>query len=534
MQYADRLSLAATWLDDAVEWLTFDRFDWALEDLTRSLAAILSAASGSDLRAAGIGPRGRRAPAGALRGLLGPGSDERAVLLVDGVEAMLTRADAGVSCSEPEARSEIARLAFEANELLAATGARLKTAVPGAPDPLPADPARQQGIRRRDALRLLAAGGALSLAACTRQARDVASPAGAAPTGAAPASGSAAAPPQPAGIRAVTPLDQMHFPTSDPFLFCANHRDDYPAGNGEFGPAASLQGRLLGRDFDEASAWRMYHGEVVPGFPRHPHRGFETVTVVRTGLLDHADSMGAAARYGGGDVQWLTAGGGIQHAEMFPLLRADADNPLELFQIWLNLPASDKMVAPYFTMLWNERIPRVVVPDEAGRIAEVTVAAGGLLGQSPPPPPPNSWAARPEAEVAIWSVRMEPGAAFAFPAVSAGVERSLYLHRGAGARVGAREVANLHRVEFDGAGPIEVVAGAEEVEILLLQGRPIGEPVARRGPFVMNTQAEIQQAYRDYQATGFGGWPWPGDDPVHGAEPRRFARHIDGRTETPT
>ena len=122
-------------------------------------------------------------------------------------------------------------------------------------------------------------------------------------------------------IVAVTPLG-FPWPTHDPFLFCVHHDDPYPAGNERLGPAASLAGRNLGQDFEGKDGWRMYHGEVVPGFPQHPHRGFETVTVVRRGLLDHSDSLGATARYGDGDVQWLTAGGGIVHAEMFPLRRA--------------------------------------------------------------------------------------------------------------------------------------------------------------------------------------------------------------------
>ena len=129
------------------------------------------------------------------------------------------------------------------------------------------------------------------------------------------------------------------WPTIDPFLFCAHHDDAYPAGNEQMGPAASLEGRDLGMDFAGRDGWRMYHGREVPGFPPHPHRGFETVTYVRKGFIDHADSLGAAARFGRGDVQWLTAGGGIQHSEMFPLLEREDPNPLELFQIWLNLPA---------------------------------------------------------------------------------------------------------------------------------------------------------------------------------------------------
>src|SRR6478672_3552721 len=158
----------------------------------------------------------------------------------------------------------------------------------------------------------------------------------------------------------------FQWPTIDPFLFCVHHDDAYPAGNAQLGPAASLEGRDLGQDFAGIDGWRMYHGQVVPGFPQHPHRGFETVTFVRRGLIDHSDSLGATARFGRGDVQWLTAGEGIVHSEMFPLLDPAAPNPVELFQIWLNLPSADKMVEPYFTMLWNEEIPRHASTDPAG------------------------------------------------------------------------------------------------------------------------------------------------------------------------
>src|SRR5687768_8556354 len=173
-------------------------------------------------------------------------------------------------------------------------------------------------------------------------------------------------------------VEPLGFPwrTPDPFLFCVHHDDRYPAGNAQLGPAASLEGRDLGQDFEGKDGWRMYHGTTVPGFPQHPHRGFETVTVVRRGLLDHSDSVGATARYGEGDVQWLTAGKGILHAEMFPLLRPDAPNPVELFQIWLNLPRADKLVEPYFAMLWADAVPKPTVRDAAGRATEITVVAG--------------------------------------------------------------------------------------------------------------------------------------------------------------
>src|SRR6187551_1954852 len=163
--------------------------------------------------------------------------------------------------------------------------------------------------------------------------------------------------------------------TADPFLFCVHHDDAYPAGNERLGPAVSLAGRALGQDFGRKDGFSMYHGQVVPGFPQHPHRGFETVTIVRRGLIDHSDSLGATARFGSGDVQWLTAGAGIVHSEMFPLVELERDNTLELFQIWLNLPSKSKFVAPYFTMLWNRDIPRHHARDAAGRSVEVTVVA---------------------------------------------------------------------------------------------------------------------------------------------------------------
>ena len=321
--------------------------------------------------------------------------------------------------------------------------------------------------------------------------------------------------------------------TSDPFLFCVHHEDAYPAGNDALGPAASLAGRPIGQDFDGKDGWRMYHGDVVPGFPQHPHRGFETVTLARRGIIDHSDSLGAAARFGRGDVQWMTAGRGVVHAEMFPLLDSERGNPLELFQIWLNLPRADKLVEPHFAMLWSEQIPVHRSTDGEGRATEVTVIAGRLGEAIAPPPPPRSWAARPDSDVAIWSIRMEPGAHTTLPPARAGSNRTLYFFRGGAAEVDGQALPPRVGVALRAEAEVAVVAGPDETELLLLQGRPIGEPVAQLGPFVMCSPAEIQQAVVDYQRTRFGGWPWPADAPVHPREEGRFARHADGRLERP-
>jgi hypothetical protein len=332
---------------------------------------------------------------------------------------------------------------------------------------------------------------------------------------------------------AIVRVQPLQFPwqTPDPFLFCVHHDDAYPAGNEKMGPAASLAGRRMGQDFEGKDGWRMYHGDAVPGFPQHPHRGFETVTVVRRGLIDHSDSLGAAARYGQGDVQWLTAGKGIVHAEMFPLLDQGAPNPLELFQIWLNLPAADKMAEPHFSMFWGQTIPRFVAHDEAGRATEVTIVAGRIGDLVGPPPPPRSWASRPDADLAIWTIKMAPGATWTIPAASPGSNRMLYFFRGSGLKIGDRSTPPRQAITLRAGTPARLTNGPDEAEFLMLQGRPIGEPVAQHGPFVMNTMAEIQQAFADYRRTQFGGWRWPSDEPVHQREEGRFARHADGRIE---
>ncbi len=334
----------------------------------------------------------------------------------------------------------------------------------------------------------------------------------------------------PGNVLEIRPLG---FPwvTADPFLFCVHHNDAYPEGNEQLGPAVSLAGRALGQDFGGKDGWSMYHGEVVPGFPQHPHRGFETVTIVRRGFIDHSDSLGATARFGSGDVQWLTAGGGIVHCEMFPLLQQDQPNPLELFQIWLNLPGKDKLVAPYFSMLWDKTIPRASFLDEQGRETQVTVIAGRLGDAAAPPPPPHSWASRADADVAIWSLRLAPKAVFTLPPTLSSTVRTLYFFKGTTVLVDGERLSSHAAVQVRSVQQIVLENGSVESEFLLLQGRPIGEPVAQHGPFVMNTRAEIQRAMSDYQQTRFGGWPWPSDDPVHAREEGRFAKHADGQVE---
>lgn len=313
----------------------------------------------------------------------------------------------------------------------------------------------------------------------------------------------------------------------DPFIFTMHHVDAYPVGNELQGPAADLAGRRVGSDFSGDDGWSMYHGAAVPGFPQHPHRGFETVTVVRRGYVDHSDSLGATARYGGGDVQWLTTGSGIQHAEMFPLIHDDRENPLELFQIWLNLPPESKMVPAYFRMLWSEEIPTV----EPARGVTVDVIAGELDAHVAPAAPPDSWASQPTGDMAIWLIRLDAGSSWAMPGAKPGVNRMLHFFEGTTASIDGVAVARGQGIQVRDDRMVPIVNTGEPAEFLLLQGRPIGAPVFQLGPFVMNTPEQLQDAFDDYRRTGFGGWPWAQADPVHPRSEGRFALHADGMVE---
>jgi hypothetical protein len=191
------------------------------------------------------------------------------------------------------------------------------------------------------------------------------------------------------------------------------------------------------------------------------------------------------------------------------------------------------MVNPHFTMLWSHSIPEHQLADEDGRKTRVVTVAGGLAGRTPPPPPPDSWASRPDSNVAIWTITLEPRARFTLPAAAAGTRRTIYFFRGERLRLAGEEQISHAGLEVKADREILLENGPSESELLMLQGRPIAEPVVQHGPFVMNTRQEILQAFADFQQTQFGGWPWPSDGPVHPRDEGRFAIHADGRAERP-
>lgn len=319
----------------------------------------------------------------------------------------------------------------------------------------------------------------------------------------------------------IVKTESLGFPyaCADPFLFCVYHKDFYP-------PSTTKLRAGNGADFDFSQPYRMYHGKKLPGFPQHPHRGFETVTATLEGTVDHTDSMGSAGRYGGGDLQWMTAGRGVVHGENFPMINKDKPNTCRFFQIWINLPSQSKFVDPSYVMHWNEDIPRIVSDDG---LSKVTVWAGQLGGKTGMAPPPHSWASKSSNDVSVLHISLQPGGRFSIPpAAAVGVNRTLYWNEGSSLTVGEKSIKSKCSMTMDPTVPISLFNPSTSsdsdgvTELLMLQGRPIGEPVVQRGPFVMNTAAEIQQAFLDYSRTQFGGWPWKEDAVTFSNDKGRF------------
>lgn len=228
------------------------------------------------------------------------------------------------------------------------------------------------------------------------------------------------------------------------------------------------------------------------GVGEHPHRGFETVTIVYSGEVEHRDSTGAGGIIGPGDVQWMTAAGGIVHEEFHAPAFAREGGLFEVIQLWVNLPARHKMDAPGYQPITTAEIPRVELADGAGA---VRVIAGSFDGVTGP--------ARTFTPINLWDVRLSAGARVEFH-VPEGHTAGLFVLRGR-IRLGSGEaVTDAHIAVLERAGSRIVIEAEQDTTLLLLGGEPIDEPVVGYGPFVMNTQQEIRQAIADYQSGRMG------------------------------
>ena len=228
------------------------------------------------------------------------------------------------------------------------------------------------------------------------------------------------------------------------------------------------------------------------GVGQHPHRGFETVTIVYRGEVAHRDSTGKGGVIGPGDVQWMTAGAGILHEEFHSEAFTQSGGDFEMVQLWVNLPAKDKMAAPGYQAITDAQIPQVALPDDGG---SVRVIAGEYDGHKGP--------AHTFTPVDVWDVRLNQGRKVEF-SLPAGRTVALVVLRGTVQVNGVEVLRDAQMVLLDRAGDRFSLEANNEATVLLLSGEPIDEPIVGYGPFVMNSQAEIRQAIGDFNSGGFG------------------------------
>jgi redox-sensitive bicupin YhaK (pirin superfamily) len=228
------------------------------------------------------------------------------------------------------------------------------------------------------------------------------------------------------------------------------------------------------------------------GVGQHPHRGFETVTIVYQGELEHRDSTGSGGLIGAGDVQWMTAASGILHEEFHSEEFTRTGGTLEMVQLWVNLPAKDKMAAPGYQTLLDANIPSVTLPDGAGT---VRVIAGDFEGHRGP--------ARTFTSIDVWDMRLTKGGLTVLVVPENRTLAIVVLH-GSVTINGDQEVHDAQTAILGREGVDFTIEANRDSVVLVLSGEPIDEPVVSYGPFVMNTAAEIQQAAQDFNNGRFG------------------------------
>ncbi|WP_416467602.1 pirin family protein [Pseudomonas sp. LFS044] len=228
------------------------------------------------------------------------------------------------------------------------------------------------------------------------------------------------------------------------------------------------------------------------GVGQHPHRGFETVTIVYQGELEHRDSTGAGGFIGPGDVQWMTAANGIIHEEFHSPAFARSGGMLEMVQLWVNLPARDKRAAAGYQTLLATDIPEVALDGDAGSLR---VIAGSYQGHQGP--------ARTFTPMDVWDMRLQAGSHVQLP-VAAGRNAALVVLRGTLRVNGERDAGPASLVLLERTGEDVLIEAREGASVLLLSGEPIDEPIVGYGPFVMNSQAEIAESFDDFHAGRFG------------------------------
>jgi quercetin 2,3-dioxygenase len=262
-------------------------------------------------------------------------------------------------------------------------------------------------------------------------------------------------------------------------------------------PVRSLFSYSGGNEFDPfllldyAGPYVFEAGQAKRGVEEHPHRGFETVTIVFQGELEHGDSSGSRGTIGAGDVQWMTAASGVVHEEFHSSKFVEQGGTLEMIQLWVNLPAADKMAAPKYQDLRDNAFPRVRLANNAG---EARVIAGELLGETGP--------AKTFTPINVWDIRLN--ANHSVELILPATHNTILVVQSGSIQLGEELLSPVEAALFEQKGDAISLSTKVDSRLMLLSGEPINEPVAGHGPFVMNTAEEIQQAILDYRSGKMG------------------------------
>ncbi|MCQ2078815.1 MAG: pirin family protein [archaeon] len=320
---------------------------------------------------------------------------------------------------------------------------------------------------------------------------------------------------------------ELHWDIDDPFLFVSHHFDKYPVGNERQAPPyEDVRRKDIGQDYYKLFGYRMYTGKVSPGFVHHPHWGYETITLVSKGYVDHFDSLGNQGRYGYGDVQWVSAGSRYHHCEMYPLVHQDRENPQLVTQIMLNLPLKDKNSPVEVTTIWKEDLCTV---EKDGCL--VTILAGEFEGTRATVPNKVSWAADPAHHVRIMKVDMPTGATFTLAPTEA-ASRNIYITEGK-ATVCEKEFQEGTRLKLKPECEVTVTMGEVASELWVLEGDPIGEKQTMWGPVVLGSTAEVRKANDEIRSKEMENWPWEFTNQKQPLGTERFYRSADGTESRP-
>ena len=320
----------------------------------------------------------------------------------------------------------------------------------------------------------------------------------------------------------------LHWDLEDPFIFASHHFDLYPKGNErQAPPKEEIEKKDLGNDYHGLFGYRLYTSKLTPGFQLHSHWGYETVTYVPQGYVDHFDSLGNQGRYGYGDMQWITAGGLYSHCEMYPLAHQDRENPQLVTQIMINLPLSEKNTPPEVHTVWKEDLQEF---EEDG--CTFTLLAGSFRGRTARIPSQRSWAADPSHHVLILRVLMGPGTTLRLGPSDA-KHRNIYI-TDCRATVAGKEYHEDTRLKLRPEASVEITMGEKESELWVLEGDPIGERQSRWGPVVLGTDSEVREANNVIRKKEGPEWQWEYVNQKQPLGTERFYRSADGAESRPT